>query len=153
MSGLSASQVITEQSPPPVDPDLLAYGPLVLNLQTRVLTGPDGWAIVCPSERAVLQLLMQPRLVTAAELIRAAFPRGTRQPRRPLHALAMRLARLRTTLDQVGVSAVNLRNHAGEGWTLGVGSDETRTFAGVQLRVLNRLLETHPDREGVALLG
>lgn len=149
MPGLPLYRKITAPSPEPGDADLHRYGPLTLNRATRILTGPNNWVRLSAGEFAVLHLLMQPRLVTGAELMAAAFPAGRPQPRRSGHALAMRMVRLRTTLEAVGVDPAVLECRYGVGYALGTGGDATRVYSGLQLRQLDRLLLTHPDRKAV----
>ena len=143
---------ITEQSPTPGNAGFLARGPLVLDLSTRILTGPAGWADTTPGDFALLRCLMPARVVGTVELAAAAFP-GEMKLRRPRHALAMRIARLRGTLERVGVSGAAIRCFHRRGYGMGLGSVRTRTFAGHRVLVLDALLASHPDREAVAALG
>ncbi len=144
--------IITEQSPPSGNARFLARGPLVLDLDTRILAGPAGWEDTTPGDFAMLRCLMPARVVSMPELAAAAFP-GEMKPRRPRHALAMRIARLRSTLERVGVPGAAIRCFHRRGYGMGLGSVKTRTFAGHRVLILDALLASHPDQATVAALG
>lgn len=143
--------VITEQSQAPGTAGHLSRGPLVLDLATRILTGPAGWEDMTPGDFAALRCLMPARMVSTAELAAAAFP-GEPKPRRPQHALAMRVARLRALLERVGVPGAAIRCFPRQGYGMGLRGCHTRTFAGHRVLILDALLASHPDQAAVAEL-
>ena len=149
---LSTEPDITNQSPPIVDGHLTVYGPLILDADKHILTGPSGWVDLRGSEFETLKVLMVPRVVSFDDLAAAAFPREQKQPRRPDHAIAVRIARLRTVLETVGVSADAIRAFPRMGYGLGLGGTVARTYTGRRVRMLDALLASHPDRAGVAEL-
>ena len=99
-----------------------------------------------------MRLLIEPRMVPRDELIMAAFPPDTQQPRQPDHALAQRLLRLRTVLETVGVPGDAITCHPKQGYSMGLEGEKVRTFTGHGLALLEELLRTHPNKEAVALL-
>ncbi len=152
MPGLPAYRKVTSKSPSRPE-DLRKRGPLVLDVATRILSGPSGWIALAASEFAVMRLLIEHRMVPREELLASAFPPDTQQPRQPDHALAQRLLRLRTVLETVGVPGDAITCHPKQGYSMGLSREEFRTFTGQGLALLEELLRTHPNRPAVALLN
>ena len=119
MTGIHAYRKVTTRSPSRPE-DLRKRGPLVLDVATRILSGPSGWVALALSEFAIMRLLIEPRMVSRDDLLLAAFPPDTQQPRQPDHALAQRLLRLRTVLETVGVPGDAITCHPKQGYSLGL---------------------------------
>ena len=152
MPGLPAYRRITKQSQP--GGGFLVRGELALNLDTRVLRGPNGALCLTPGDFAVVRLVMHARLVPLAELTAAVAGATCRTSARPDHALAQRVVRLRAVLERVGIDGHAIENSAGSGYRLTLAERDCRIFVGDRLAVLNHLLATHPDRAGaVFVLG
>ena len=152
MPGLPAYRKVTTKSPSRPE-DLIKRGPLVLDVSTRILSGPSGWVTLSASEYGIVRMLIGYRMVPGEELLLAAFPPETQQPRQPDHALAQRLLRLRTVLETVGVPGDAIVCHPKQGYSMGLSGEEFRTFTGHGLALLEELLRTHPNRDAVAMLN
>ena len=148
MPGLPAYRKITRESQP--GGGFLVRGQLALNLDTRVLRGPDDAVCLTPSDFATLRLLMRARLVPVAELTAAVVEATGQTSTRPGHALAQRIVRLRAVLVRVGVDGGAIENSARVGYRLVLAEQDCRVFVGDQLKVLDHLLASHPDRAGAA---
>ncbi len=150
MPGLPAYRRITKQSQS--DGGFLTRGPLSLNLDTRVLRGPDGACTLAPADFAVMRLLMRARLVPLADLVAAVAAATGRSAGRPHHALAMRIVRLRAVLERVGVDGYSIRNHMSAGYRLYLAEQDCMIFVGDRLAVLRHLMATHSDQVGAAFV-
>jgi DNA-binding response OmpR family regulator len=134
-------------------PDLLAAGPLVLDLKTRVLTGPATSTELASSCFGTVRAFMRHagQIVDTGTLIGELFLAGL-EPKEAEVALRHRIMRVRQMLTKVGMPASCLRNVRGEGYVLDAPEKVVRTFTPAQADILDRLVATHPDQAAAAMI-
>jgi hypothetical protein len=137
---------------------ILVRGPLVLDVNFRVLTGPEKSTALTDAEMGVIHPLMAGSLVSVAAL-QAAEDGPPDQPWRFQGAPArsstrMRLLRARAVLNYVGVLGNAICCIRKFGYYLAFPANPSaRVFTGERAELLDHLLRTHPNKSAVARLG